>query len=101
MPTGHVIAFAETNLQHITLGRALGKARGGQDQGWNMGMLDGTKLIIDVTASVRLGLGPLDKKFMTWFIYAKRGFGSLAYYSREGALAAGKPHYAPSLEIVP
>lgn len=62
------------------------------------GMLDGTKVVFDVTADVQKGLGPKDVRFITWFIQVK-GLGSVAYYSREGAIAAGNLLYAPILEI--
>jgi hypothetical protein len=62
------------------------------------GMLDGTKVVFDVTADVLAGLGPQDAQFMSWFIQVK-GLGSVAYYSREGALAAGDLSLAPTLLI--
>lgn len=62
------------------------------------GMLDGTKVSFDVTPDVLAGLGPQDVRFMTWFIQVK-GLGSVAYYSREGALAAGNLSLAPALII--
>jgi len=60
------------------------------------GMLDGTKVSFDVTADVLAGLGPKDVQFMSWFIQVK-GAGSVAYYSREGAIASGNPTHAPAL----
>jgi hypothetical protein len=62
-------------------------------------MPDGTQITFDVTADVLAGLGPLDAKFITWFILVK-GPGNVAYYSREGALAAGDPSFAPTLVVV-
>ncbi|HEY8515734.1 MAG TPA: hypothetical protein VIS07_09495 [Candidatus Binatia bacterium] len=59
---------------------------------------DGTQIVIDVTEDVKAGLGPNDEQFMTWFIY-KPGPGSVAFYSREGAEAAGNPALAPALVI--
>jgi hypothetical protein len=61
-------------------------------------MADGTKVEFDVTPDVLAGLGPQDNMFITWFILVK-GPGSVAYYSREGAAAAGHPEYAPTLVI--
>lgn len=60
------------------------------------GMLDGTKVVFDVTDDVIAGIGPKDTKFITWFILVK-GAGSVAYYSREGAAAAGDLGLAPLL----
>src|SRR5262249_1994337 len=62
------------------------------------GMLDGTKVVFDVTDDVLAGIGPKDSKFFTWFILVK-GPGSVAYYSREGAAAAGDFSLAPLLII--
>jgi hypothetical protein len=56
--------------------------------------------VFDVTADVQAGLGPQDKTFMTWFIQ-RTGPGAVAYYSIEGATAAGHPEYAPQLQILP
>lgn len=61
-------------------------------------MLDGTKIVFDVTADVQAGLGPQDVKFMSFFILVK-GAGSVAYYSKEGAAAAGNLSYVPMLII--
>jgi hypothetical protein len=61
-------------------------------------MLDGTKVVFDVTADVQAGLGPQDVKFMSFFILVK-GDGSVAYYSKEGAAAAGNLAYVPMLII--
>jgi hypothetical protein len=64
------------------------------------GMADGTQVVFDVTPDVQAGLGPQDKTFMTWFIQ-RTGPGAVAYYSIEGATAAGHPEYAPQLQILP
>ena len=61
-------------------------------------MLDGTKIVFDVTADVQAGLGPQDTKFMSFFIQVK-GLGSVAYYSKEGAAAAGNLSYVPMLVV--
>lgn len=62
------------------------------------GMLDGTKVSFDVSADILAGLGPQDVKYISFFILVK-GAGSVAYYSREGALAAGDLTLAPRLII--
>ena len=62
------------------------------------GMADATVVLIDVTADVQAGLGPLDTTFMSWFL-DRSPKGSVAFYSHEGAIAAGHPEYAPHLQI--
>jgi len=81
------------------------KTGGKKDQGTLRGpalqsndMPDGTQITFDVTDDVLAGLGPSDSKFITWFILVK-GPGDVAYYSREGALAAGDATLAPTLVI--
>lgn len=61
-------------------------------------LADGTKIVFDVTDDVKAGLGPTDDQFMSWFVY-RPGLGSVAFYSREGAAAAGDPSLGPTLLI--
>lgn len=61
-------------------------------------MLDGTKVVFDVTPDVQAGLGPQDTKFMSFFILVQ-GAGSVAYYSHEGAIQLGNLAYSPILLI--
>ena len=62
------------------------------------GIPDGTKIEIDVTPDVQAGFGTSDDQFMTWFL-DRKGSGSVAFYSREGAAAAGNAAFAPMLVI--
>jgi hypothetical protein len=64
-------------------------------------MADGTKITFDVTSLVQQGMGPLDTKFMSFFLrkLANTGGGFVSFYSFQGAVAKNDPSLAPKLDI--
>jgi len=62
-------------------------------------MDDGSVVEFDVTTDVRSGLGPADRRFMTFIVRKPQGGGSVSYYSREGAAERGDASFAPQLIV--
>lgn len=63
-------------------------------------MANGTVIEFDVTADVQAGLGA-DSAYLSFFVrkLAQTGSGSVAFYSVEGAAAAGNAGFAPQLIV--